>query len=204
MQQDSEHHRQDMHQGYSDEYNYPPNTAQGEQPGEQRGLAAMPTYAVVPPDSAGLSPGGLAEYPRKGSYGGSSSSSTAYDEKDTSGEYAKQSPTFDLTPPPPRPASGWQPGHVTRGSVALLAAAEGKIPKKEGLKMWRSDEHHGVFTAGGRGKTCFRCCCCTIVLAIIIVIGVVASFLLWVSDSFSLLRMMLVWHERIDECPLAF
>lgn len=73
------------------------------------------------------------------------------------------------------------PGHLSRGSVALLAAAEGNMPKKEALRIWRKDEHAGVFTAGGRRRTCMRCCCCTIIFALILVIGVVAAFLLWVS-----------------------
>lgn len=80
-----------------------------------------------------------------------------------------------------RPSSNFSPGHFSRGSVALLAAAEGKIPKKEGLKMWRKDEHHGVFTRGGRGKTCLRCCGCTVIFAFILIVGIVAAFLLWVS-----------------------
>ena len=184
--QDSEHYRE---QGHPQKYSYPPSAGDGQlSPSELH--RATPSYAAVLPDSAALlapspSPGGVSEYPRKGSFGGSSGSSTAYDEKDTSGESAKHSPTFDLPQPPAVPrqpqTGGWQPGHVTRGSIALLAAAEGKIPKKEGLKMWRSDEHHGTFTAGGRRKTCFRCCCCTLVLAIIVIIGVIAAFLLWVS-----------------------
>ncbi|KAL7007024.1 hypothetical protein EMMF5_003250 [Cystobasidiomycetes sp. EMM_F5] len=110
-------------------------------------------------------------------------------------ELNKTSPTLregyeDLPPAVPRfpnangghgrPSSQFTPGHISRGSIALQAAAEGKIPKKEGLKMWRSDEHHGTFTRGGRAKTCLRCTCCTVICAFILIVGVCAAFLLWV------------------------
>lgn len=55
-------------------------------------------------------------------------------------------------------------------------AAEGQIPKKEGLRMWRSDEHRGTMLKGGRGRCCGRVCCCTIIIAIILIVGIVASF----------------------------
>jgi len=87
--------------------------------------------------------------------------------------------------PRPRNANGeFTPGHLSRGSVALMAAAEGKIPKKEGLKMWRSDEHHGVFTAGGRRRAAMRCCCCTLIFAVILIVGIIAAFMLWVGGLF--------------------
>ena len=35
-------------------------------------------------------------------------------------------------------------------------AAEGQIPKKEGLRMWRADEHAGALTRGGKGRACGR------------------------------------------------
>ena len=90
----------------------------------------------------------------------------------------------ELPPAVPRYPNGrgsFMPGHVSRGSVALQAAAEGKIPKKEGLKMWRADEHHGVFGQGGRAKACLRCTICTLIFGIIVFAGIVAAFLLWVG-----------------------
>lgn len=55
-------------------------------------------------------------------------------------------------------------------------AAEGQIPKKEGLRMWRSDEHAGALLKGGRGRCCGRVCGCSIILVLVIVVGVIASF----------------------------
>jgi len=68
----------------------------------------------------------------------------------------------------------------TRGSVAAQMAAAGEIPRKAGLRMWRSEEHEGTFTRGGRKRACGRCCCCTIIVAILVILGIVAAFLLWV------------------------
>ncbi|KAK4705342.1 hypothetical protein P7C70_g853, partial [Phenoliferia sp. Uapishka_3] len=68
---------------------------------------------------------------------------------------------------------------MTRGSIAAQMAAEGQIPKKEGLRMWRADEHAGALTRGGKGRACGRICCCSIILVIIILVSIVASFLLW-------------------------
>ncbi|SCV74441.1 BQ2448_8080 [Microbotryum intermedium] len=68
---------------------------------------------------------------------------------------------------------------VTRGSIAAQMAAEGQIPKKEGLRQWRTDEHKGTFTRGGIGKASCRVVCCIILMFIIILVGVVTSFLLW-------------------------
>ena len=42
--------------------------------------------------------------------------------------------------------------------------------------MWRSDEHKGAFTKGGRGRCCGRVCCCAIILVLIILISIVAAF----------------------------
>jgi hypothetical protein len=55
-------------------------------------------------------------------------------------------------------------------------AAEGQIPKKEGLRMWRSDEHAGALMKGGRGRCCGRVCGCSIILILIIFVSIVASF----------------------------
>lgn len=68
----------------------------------------------------------------------------------------------------------------SRGSVAAQMAAEGAIPEKAGLRMWRSDEHSGAFLRGGKGKCCGRCCCCTMIVVALLLIGIVAGFLLWV------------------------
>ncbi|CEQ39921.1 SPOSA6832_01480, partial [Sporobolomyces salmonicolor] len=62
---------------------------------------------------------------------------------------------------------------VTRGSIAAQMAAEGQIPKKEGLRMWRKDEHAGALTRGGRARCCGRVLCCTIILVILIIVGIV-------------------------------
>jgi hypothetical protein len=56
-------------------------------------------------------------------------------------------------------------------------AAEGQIPKKEGLRMWRTDEHAGALMRGGRGKCCLRVCGCSIVLILVILVSVIAAFL---------------------------
>lgn len=66
---------------------------------------------------------------------------------------------------------------VTRGSIAAQMAAEGQIPKKEGLRMWRSDEHAGALMKGGRLRCCGRVCCCSIILVILILVSIVAAFL---------------------------
>ena len=65
---------------------------------------------------------------------------------------------------------------VTRGSIAAQMAAEGQIPKKEGLRMYRKDEHAGALTRGGRARCCGRVLCCTIMLVILILVGIVAAF----------------------------
>ncbi|GAA5844711.1 hypothetical protein JCM5353_005833 [Sporobolomyces roseus] len=70
---------------------------------------------------------------------------------------------------------------VTRGSIAAQMAAEGQIPKKEGLRMYRKDEHAGALTRGGRARCCGRVVCCTIMLVILILVGIVAAFFLWVK-----------------------
>ncbi|GAA5917151.1 hypothetical protein JCM8208_004851 [Rhodotorula glutinis] len=79
-------------------------------------------------------------------------------------------------------ASTWEkPVPVTRGSIAAQLAAEGSIPKKEGLRMFRKDEHAGALTRGGRARCCGRVFCCTLILAILILVGIVAAFFLWVK-----------------------
>ncbi|KAM0792277.1 hypothetical protein ACM66B_004968 [Microbotryomycetes sp. NB124-2] len=70
---------------------------------------------------------------------------------------------------------------VTRGSIAAQMAAEGQIPKKEGLRLWRMDEHKGTFTRGGRGRCCGRVCCCALILALIVIVSIFAAFFLWVK-----------------------
>ncbi|KAI8461524.1 hypothetical protein BY996DRAFT_8404662 [Phakopsora pachyrhizi] len=89
-------------------------------------------------------------------------------------------------PPSPNPISLDPPGFggtalntPTRGLVAAQMAAEGAIPEKAGLRMWRSDEHSGAFTRGGKGKCCGRCCCCTTIVIAVIIVGIIAGFLLW-------------------------
>lgn len=75
---------------------------------------------------------------------------------------------------------------VTRGSIAAQMAAEGQIPKKEGLRMYRKDEHAGALTRGGRARCCGRVVCCTIMLVILILVGIVAAFFRTYKTSFSL------------------
>ncbi|GAA5900354.1 uncharacterized protein JCM6883_002819 [Sporobolomyces salmoneus] len=70
---------------------------------------------------------------------------------------------------------------VTRGSIAAQMAAEGQIPKKVGLKMYRKDEHAGALTRGGKFRCCGRVVCCTIMLVVLIIVGIVAAFFLWVK-----------------------
>jgi len=125
-------------------------------------------------------------YDEKGASSSTALQSSSHDDAMMNNNNNNNPSSLDYIPPPaiPRPKdsnSKFKPGHVTRGSVALQAAIEGQIPKKEGLKMWRSDEHQGTFTAGGKGRTAMRCCCCTLIFAFILVAGVVAAFLLWVS-----------------------
>ena len=110
-----------------------------------------------------------------------------YDEKSNGAQstaMAAVRSSEDYIPPAiPRPRNSMAAGNgqVSRGSVAIQAAAAGEIPKKEALKMWRSDEHHGTFTAGGKGRAAMRCCCCTLIFAVILIAGIVAAFLLWVG-----------------------
>ncbi|KAG0152085.1 hypothetical protein CROQUDRAFT_56044 [Cronartium quercuum f. sp. fusiforme G11] len=112
-------------------------------------------------------------YPEYEGGGGPGQMPYGLDEKHGIGEY----------PPPvlggetPR-NSGY--GSPTRGSVAAQMAAEGAIPEKAGLRMWRSDEHSGAFMRGGKGKCCGRCCCCTLIVVALLLVGIVAGFLLWV------------------------
>lgn len=70
---------------------------------------------------------------------------------------------------------------VTRGSIAAQMAAEGQIPKKVGLKMYRKDEHAGALTRGGKARCCGRVVCCTIILVVLIIVSIVAAFFLWVK-----------------------
>lgn len=55
-------------------------------------------------------------------------------------------------------------------------AAEGQIPKKEGLRMFRKDEHAGALTRGGRVRCCGRVFCCSVMLIILILVAIVAAF----------------------------
>jgi hypothetical protein len=75
---------------------------------------------------------------------------------------------------PPRPSFTHRPH---RGSIAASMAAAGEIPKKEGLRMWRSDEHVGELTRGGKRRTCLRFCCCFVVLLILLLVGIILGFL---------------------------
>ncbi|GAA5871667.1 hypothetical protein JCM3774_003012 [Rhodotorula dairenensis] len=70
---------------------------------------------------------------------------------------------------------------VTRGSIAAQLAAEGQIPKKEGLRMFRKDEHAGALTRGGRMRCFGRVFCCSFMLILLILVGIVAAFFLWVK-----------------------
>lgn len=194
-QQQYRQHQQTQHQPHSPhEYSYPPLSAQS--------AASNNSQMNLSPNDHLMS----ASIDRAETFH-SAHSDTTYtpsaispvDEKPGMSqiELNKTSPTLregyeDLPPAVPRfpnangghgrPSSQFTPGHISRGSIALQAAAEGKIPKKEGLKMWRSDEHHGTFTRGGRAKTCLRCTCCTVICAFILIVGVCAAFLLWVSS----------------------
>ncbi|KNZ62924.1 hypothetical protein VP01_1207g7 [Puccinia sorghi] len=82
--------------------------------------------------------------------------------------------------PTPRLNTSSTYANPTRGSVAAQMAAEGAIPEKAGLRMWRSDEHSGAFTRGGKSQSCRRCCCCTFIVIILVIVGFIAGFLLWV------------------------
>lgn len=121
---------------------------------------------------------GMGEYYDGQQHQGLATHPGAYD-NNQEGEEEYLPPAIPRTPTSDNP--NFKPGHISRGSVALLAAAEGKIPKKEGLKMWRTEEHHGTFTAGGKRRTALRCCCCTLIFAFILIVGIIAAFLLWVS-----------------------
>lgn len=77
-------------------------------------------------------------------------------------------------------------------------AAEGQIPKKEGLRMWRTDEHTGAFMKGGRGRCCGRVCCCSLILVLVILVSVVTAFLRE-SSAALLLRGACAPHRYFDE-----
>lgn len=55
-------------------------------------------------------------------------------------------------------------------------AAEGQIPKKEGLRLFRTDEHAGGWLRGGKIRCCGRVTCCCLMLTIVIIISAVGSF----------------------------
>ncbi|KAK9894361.1 hypothetical protein P389DRAFT_95495 [Cystobasidium minutum MCA 4210] len=183
------HQHEEYQQQYPDyQYSYPPQSGpQHEDGGNQHQTGYLQA------DNSGYNE---KDMHRQHSYADSDDAATRvvsfYDEKGgASSASALQStsainnnPSLDYIPPaiprPKDPNSKFKPGHVTRGSVALQAAIEGQIPKKEGLKMWRSDEHQGIFTAGGKRRAAMRCCCCTLIFAFILVVGIVAAFLLWV------------------------
>ncbi|EGG12700.1 uncharacterized protein MELLADRAFT_76315 [Melampsora larici-populina 98AG31] len=89
-----------------------------------------------------------------------------YDDHQSSGYPIDEKSDY---PPPhtaqhlvPNPKSSFNQN--SRGSVAAQMAAEGAIPEKAGLRMWRSDEHSGAFLRG----------------VALLLIGIVAGFLLWV------------------------
>ncbi|BGP13929.1 hypothetical protein JCM10213_002573 [Rhodosporidiobolus nylandii] len=145
---------------------YPPDNLYAQQP-----------YAYPPSPAA-------EDHPQP-NYGGEYSSQDYYSERDGAGV-----PGGRQTYPPEREdveslkygamhEKGGVP--VTRGSIAAQMAAEGQIPKKEGLRMWRKDEHAGALTRGGRTRCCGRVFCCSIILIILIVVGIVAAFFLWVK-----------------------
>ncbi|GAA5989393.1 hypothetical protein JCM10908_001289 [Rhodotorula pacifica] len=81
-----------------------------------------------------------------------------------------------------KPAIGAVP--VTRGSIAAQLAAEGQIKKKEGLRIFRKDEHAGALTRGGRARCCGRVFCCSVMLIVLILVGIVAAFFLWVKPPY--------------------
>ncbi|GAA6006391.1 hypothetical protein JCM11491_004938 [Sporobolomyces phaffii] len=95
-------------------------------------------------------------------------------------DYANNDDDYDPELKPPTSATGVGVA-VTRGSIAAQMAAEGQIPKKVGLKMYRKDEHAGALTRGGRARCCGRVVCCTLMLVVLIIVGIVAAFFLWVK-----------------------
>lgn len=198
---------QQHQQGYPDyQYSYPPATMQQQ---DARYLGTMDNSNSRPyDDNSSRSSLGYDEkqlhMQRQTSYADSDAETrvaSLYDEKNMgaqSSDAAINSSNNGMNPagavgmeeyiPPavPRPRNtnkNFAPGHISRGSVAIQAAAAGEIPKKEALKMWRSDEHHGTFTAGGKGRAAMRCCCCTLIFAVILIVGIVAAFLLWVRPE---------------------
>ncbi|BGP38020.1 hypothetical protein JCM10450v2_001953 [Rhodotorula kratochvilovae] len=99
--------------------------------------------------------------------------------------YPPQQSDADLdkygAPPYGNPAAYEKQVPITRGSIAAQLAAEGSIPKKEGLRMFRKDEHAGALTRGGRARCCGRVFCCSLILVVLILVGIVAAFFLWVK-----------------------
>ncbi|KAA1102565.1 hypothetical protein PGTUg99_017051 [Puccinia graminis f. sp. tritici] len=168
----SQHHHQDYHSQYPpppDIYNQQPYTAQHDH--------QLNTY---PPDH---------HYHPDQAYHPDYDPAYALDEK--------YPPATELYPPPTSAHPAINLNHhdppsmnqfnssstfanPTRGSVAAQMAAEGAIPEKAGLRMWRSDEHSGAFTRGGKSQSCRRCCCCTTIVIVLLIVGIVAGFLLWV------------------------
>ncbi|BGP22877.1 hypothetical protein JCM10295v2_001768 [Rhodotorula toruloides] len=141
---------------------YPPQNIYSQQPyGQPPSPAAeYPPYTstdyISPERDGGGVPGGRQTYPPQQQAG-----DAEWEDKYAAGAYEKQAP-------------------VTRGSIAAQLAAEGQIPKKEGLRMFRKDEHAGALTRGGRARCCGRVLCCSIMLIILILVGIVAAFFLWV------------------------
>lgn len=78
--------------------------------------------------------------------------------------------------PPPSYQLEETPGSRADPSLFRQLAAEGQIPKKEGLRMFRKDEHAGALTRGGRMRCCGRVFCCSIMLIVLILVGIVAAF----------------------------
>lgn len=194
QQYEQDYHQQQQYPDY--QYSYPPHSGVEQQHGgylhagntgayddaggyDEKAMQRQHSYA----DSDDAATRVVSLYDEKGA---AATSATALQSTDAINDNNNNGrPSLDYIPPaiprPKDPNSKFKPGHVTRGSVALQAAIEGQIPKKEGLKMWRSDEHQGTFTAGGKGRTAMRCCCCTLIFAFILVVGIIAAFLLWVG-----------------------
>lgn len=207
------HHQQPHHEEYPDyQYSYPPSNTTQPQQQDARYLQTMRPYDSSNNDSRSSLANDEKYMHRQGSYADSDAETrvaSLYDEKNaqssTSTSTTMAPPTTAgmnnndakgeeyIPPAVPRPRNNnknFQPGHLSRGSIAIQAAAAGEIPKKEALKMWRSDEHHGTFTAGGKGRAAMRCCCCTLIFAVILIVGIVAAFLLWVSSYSTLIRSL--------------
>ncbi|GAA5841560.1 hypothetical protein JCM11251_001260 [Rhodosporidiobolus azoricus] len=168
-------------------YGHQPYSTQGAYPQDNLYAPSSQPYAYPPSPAAD-------DHPQGSYYPPYSSQDYISPERDGQGVPGGRSATY----PPEREdaeslkynAVGGEGGYgyvekagvpVTRGSIAAQMAAEGQIPKKEGLRMWRKDEHAGALTRGGRARCCGRVFCCFLILAILILVGIVAAFFLWVK-----------------------